>query len=200
MALKQNQKAKIRVLCIIANDAKIEKNHYVSPGINYMSREADAIEWAEKHLPTTKVLWAFGAGTAPECSSGPTYASICEASLRRSLPSAQTKTNTSQSYYWGTYEEMLWIVSELEKIHFISSVEFIFFTQRQHMARVQLVWQLFFKAKWGKARFVTTSHAPGHELQKSKEWKKRIYYRAMYYSGGLLRPKHLDSDWIKLYE
>lgn len=196
---QKNLTRKTRILCIIANDAKIVDKKYVAPGINYQVREKDATIWVENFLPTAPLIWAFGAGTTPECRFGPTYASVCEASLRLVLPKATVIANRDESWYWGTYEEMAWIVGAVGQKYEPTSVQFVFFTQPQHMERVQLVWRLFFEKEWGEARFVPTGHAEGCDLRDSNEWKKRVAYRMMRYSFGLFKPKHRRPNWTLRY-
>jgi len=196
----KTQPKKILVLCILANDAEIVGENYRDVGVNYKIREKDAVSMVEGNVVATEVIWGFGRGTDPQRRSGPTLARLCEASLRLRLPTAKTLTNNSEHHYWGTLEEISWIVEEVGNTYAPSQVEFKFFTQRLHMDRVKLAWRLFFEPEWGRARFFTTGLAKGYDLSEKEERNKRLYYWAMRYSFGLLVPKHLDPSWLKRYK
>jgi hypothetical protein len=53
---------------------------------------------------------------------------------------------------------MTWMVEEVGHFSRPGEVEFVFFTQWRHVWRVRLIWQLFHKKRWGKAKFVVTGH------------------------------------------
>lgn len=131
------------ILCVIANDAAPgdeSRPKYTDVGPNFKRRMDEAIAWAQEHLPTQKIIWAFGAGTDDAHALGPTLASLGEAYLRQCIPDAVTVTNRSFKKYYGTLEEIYYIVT---KVHQTGRGKdrkvFVFFTQKRHMPRVKRI-------------------------------------------------------------
>jgi hypothetical protein len=149
-----------QVLCVIANDAADGDDYrvvYTGVGLNYITRMMDAIVWAYDH-PSPSRVWAFGAGTDMRHRCGPTLAHHCAAFLRVVMPDQRTLVNRHSPSYYGTLEEIAWMVDEVVLTSQPGEVEFVFFTQWRHMWRVRLIWRLFYQKRWGKAKFVVTRH------------------------------------------
>ena len=168
------------VCCVIANDAVNQNGRYIRVGPNSVLRIRDAVGWVMAQLPVSDVVWVFGAGTAPEYSAGKTLAALGEMALREQLPAAKTLVNVHSWQHYGTDPEMRKIVRMVaEHIEFEPrEVRFVFFTQKQHLRRVQLIWRLNFEGTWGKARFVETGQTA--ELSPWSEWLKRLNERRKY--------------------
>ena len=134
---------KTYVLCVIANDAAPGdelRAIYTDVGPNFKQRINDAIAWAQEHLPAQDIVWAFGAGTDDAHSSGPTLGSLGEAYLCQHLPDAVTVTNHSFKKFYGTLEEIYYMVIRvLQTRRGNNRLVFVFFTQKRHMPRVMRI-------------------------------------------------------------
>ncbi len=147
------------ILMPLANDA--DKNQllkkYLGVGPNSKKRIQEAVKWAEEKIPTAEHLWVFGAGTHFDWRRGQTLGVWAEAYLRSLLKTTFTAlSNHSEKNYYGTHEEMKWGVKAVQKRHHPGTVIFVFFGPWWHLLRARLIWTLFFKPVWGKARFVIT--------------------------------------------
>ena len=142
------------VLCVIANDATVDASStkYTDVGPNFKLRMDEAVVWAHEHLPTQNIIWAFGAGTDDAHASGPTLGSLGEAYLRQSVPDAVTATNRSFKKFYGTLEEIYYMVKRVRQSrrgH--DRMVFVFFTQKRHMPRVMRIvnkYHPYIKAKF----------------------------------------------------
>lgn len=160
------------VVCPIANDAEKSDATYTAAGDNFKLRLQEAVRWTEDNLPEGPVTWAFGAGTDREHAAGPTLATLCAQVLLEWYPDADCVVNDNERCFYGTYEEIEWIVRTVASTHRPEATQFVFFTQPEHMLRVRLIWRMFFAATWGEAVFIETSHAPGHALSRVHEMVK----------------------------
>lgn len=149
-------------LCPLANDAvSSRQGRYEDLGPNSKLRINAAHDYSTR-LHGVEVAWLFGAGTAPDYRHGHTLASLGRAYLHQLQPEARAYANFIEHTYYGTYEEMLWMVREAERQCQERVPEFVFFTQQRHLPRVRLIWWLFFRHH--KARFVVTRHMAGQQL------------------------------------
>lgn len=144
----------------LANDAvKNETSkQYTDIGPNSKQRIAEAIRWAEEKIPTAEHVWVFGAGTHQDYRRGLTLGQRAELYIRTLLPNAvKVISNCFEKNFYGTHEEMKWGVKTVQKMYPPGTVAFVFFGPWWHLLRARLIWQLFFKREWGRARFVKTS-------------------------------------------
>jgi hypothetical protein len=172
------------LLCIIANDAAPgdeARDHYTGVGANFKKRFDFAFNYPITSY-SEKVVWMFGAGTDVRHLNGQTLSAFGQEYLKRVHPNPDVKSyaNISEYHYYGTLEEMAWMVkTALAEGWKPSDVEFVFFTQRRHMWRVKFIWHLFHKKHWGKAKFVVAGHTRQisfvHEL--GGLWKVWRVYR-----------------------
>lgn len=144
----------------LANDAdKFQSlKKYTGVGPNSKQRIEEAVRWTKEKLPTAEHLWVFGAGTHTDYRRGQTLGVWAEAFLRTLLPNPITAlSNHSDKNFYGTHEEIKWGVKAVQKRHHTGTVVFVFFGPWWHLLRARVIWALFFKRKWGQARFVKTS-------------------------------------------
>lgn len=103
-------------------------------------------------------MWTFGAGTHLNWRHGPALGVLAERYLRKLSPSSVTVfSNQADQNYFGTHEEMKWGVMTVQKQFPSGTVTFVFFGPWWHLLRARVIWQLFFKSKWGQAKFVATT-------------------------------------------
>ncbi|MBY0538575.1 hypothetical protein K2P47_04235 [Patescibacteria group bacterium] len=148
------------ILVPLSNDAdKFEpQRKYMGVGPNSKQRIAEAVQWAEEKIPTEEKVWVFGAGTHYDWRRGQTLGVWSEAFLRTLLQNPITViANHHDKNFYGTHEEMKWGVRAVQKEHSPGTVVFVFFGPRWHLLQARVVWRLFFKADWGRARFVETA-------------------------------------------
>jgi len=144
------------VLCVIANDAKTNDGQYTDVGRNFKLRADESWSWTERSLLNVPIVWAFGAGTDEAHARGPTLGMLAEAYLRTKDPSLVALTNRRDKEYYGTLEEIYWVVKKAQQTFKGEKLQFVFFTQRRHMWRVKIIWWLFYQKEFGNAMFVTT--------------------------------------------
>jgi hypothetical protein len=145
--------------CIIANDAAKgdeARPCYTGTGENFQARAKFAVDWIENNLAQAETFWAFGAGTDEAHAAGPTLAQFCAKTLLALRPGSETLVSDDRKEFYGTYEEIVRVVDLTARRFQPRTVKFVFFTQKRHMWRVQLIWWLFFETEWGKATFVVT--------------------------------------------
>jgi hypothetical protein len=148
------------VLVPLANDAvkNEQMKRYVNIGSNAKQRIEEAVVWAKEKTSRDEHLWVFGAGTHVDYRFGLTLGQLSEVFLRTILPNTvKVVSNHSDKHFYGTYEEMRWSVRAVSKRHHPGEVAFVFFGPWWHLLRARLVWALFFRREWGKARFVSTA-------------------------------------------
>jgi hypothetical protein len=174
---------KTKILCVIANDAAPgdeRRPGYTGVGANFKVRLDDALDWVAEKLPHASTVWAFGAGTDERHAGGPCLAVMCYHHLKSVITHNPRRwVNSFDNNYYGTLEEIQWIVNQAENDFLEDTAEFVFFTQRRHMWRVKLIWWLFHQHKWGRATFVVTDQVEElplvHEL--GGMWKAWRVYR-----------------------
>lgn len=171
------------ILCPLANDAQVGNNRYDDIGPNTALRLDEAINYARR-LYGVRQTWAFGAGANVGFRAGHTLAALTEVRLREQIPEATALTNHLEHSYYGTLEEMMWVVSSATKQYPQQPLEFVFFTQRGHIARVRLIKALFFPRL--QARFVTTRHMPGCDISVLSQRELLAYSRLVLIRSGLL--------------
>lgn len=178
------------ILCVVANDAiRNPDGSYQAAGENFRVRCQAAVDWQQRSIPGQECIWAFGAGTGIDARPSATLATVCTQAFQQIYPNAALHcwVNQKDQQFYGTHEEIKWIVRQARsKEYNPADVRFVFFTQAQHMSRVQLIWKLFYQREWGQAQFIETAHAPGHELRDSRELLKRAVLYSRRYMG---RPK-----------
>jgi hypothetical protein len=139
----------MQILCPLASGA-IKEDPFVGPcytGLDETAlRRIDlSIEWAKRNPAQKSVFWAFGAGTELGYHAGRTLALLAQEYLKKVMPYAKTRTNARDPHYYGTLEEVKWIVNKVhESVKDTSDVEFVFFGPSWHLRRVRLIWLLFF--------------------------------------------------------
>lgn len=176
------------ILCVIANDAEVCGNKYIAVGKNYRVRMKTALRWLQQNLsPDKNVIFAFGAGTDRLHSSGPALASLCEECLLDQTSDVSVLTNRTHREFYGTLEEIEWIVRKVSEEHTSHHVRFVFFTQKRHIFRVWFIWLLFHRKRWGPAKFVVTPQVNG----------KTSFFHEVVTSGkivairfGLIKPRY----------
>jgi hypothetical protein len=142
------------VLCVIAKDAVVKNEKYCAVGPDMELRIREAVSWQQTSIPLKPVVWAFGAGTDQVHANGPTLATLSEAFLRQLVPGAMVVSNSKDKEFFGTYEEITWIIWEMLDKYQHADIEYVFFTQAQHMDRVKRVLREFYPEV--RARFVLT--------------------------------------------
>lgn len=130
-------------LCVLANDAVEEGGGYTDIGPNTKRRMNDAIvhSWNVAGSPVT---WMFGAGTADNYRDGPTLGYLQEQYLRIHVPLAVCVSNHNDPIFWGTLEEIDWVVDMAQTLLYPDDdLIFMFFTQSGHADRVNLIMSMF---------------------------------------------------------
>jgi hypothetical protein len=183
---------KIRcIICPIAFDADSdqEKFQYRNIGKNSKTRIEYAIKWVNRKYIDKPITWMFGAGTAKEYTNGPTLGQLGESYLLDRLgdedvSNPDTIANLQDHKYYGTAEEIEWMVRNAHRRYSDDSVVFVFFTQPRHLWRVRLIVWLF--QSHIKAHFVPTE---GEDLV---SWKDEIksYVKIFMRICGLMKFRH----------
>lgn len=169
------------VLCPLANDAMKNtiSHRYRGLGPHAQKRHTAAINWQQDRLPTAPVVWAFGAGTEVGYHGGPTLAIFAENFVRQQLPKAEVVSNRSKPHFYGTFEEMKFIVGMAETKYLQGTIRFVFFAPVWHLARAKLIWLLFYRRQWGKAVFVATEDGATFEMRhEMMAWARICLIRA----------------------
>jgi hypothetical protein len=158
------------ILIPLANDATKNESskRYTTVGPNSKQRILEAVRWVEEKIPAAEQLWVCGAGTHQDYRRGMTLGQLAEVYLRILQPSTvKVISNHYDKNFYGTHEEMKWSVKAVQKKHHPGTVVFVFFGPWWHLLRARLIWTLFFRREWGKARFVATADKAvpswGHE-------------------------------------
>jgi len=163
------------ILAPLANDAKYgaADGHpvYLGVGPNSAKRLEESARWAERSIPLDAMwYWYFGAGTDAAHRHGPTLAALAaQVILKFDLyVKKRIVYNNLEREFYGTFEEIKWVMREVAKNHRPRTVKVVFFTSRRHMWRVRLIWLLYYRSTWGRAIFVVTSdHA-------TPSWKHEV--------------------------
>ncbi len=174
------------ILCIIANDAEYAGNRYCDVGSNFKLRANEAMTWSEARLPGQTIVWAFGAGADTPYAQGPTLGMLGEAYLRQRFPHAVTLTNHEHSKYYGTLEEIYWMVKRARQTYRGEKLVFVFFTQSRHMPRVRRILRKFHSNV--SAQFVKTGQTkeiPWRDVVKS-------YVKLRMIERGWVEPRYVS--------
>ncbi len=135
-----NQAARI-IVCVLANDAVKGDGQYLDIGENTKLRIRDAVRFVQDFKAVT---WAFGAGTDAEHRGGKTLATLSMHYLRTLLPTATGISNKTECRYYGTLEEIDWVVKTARERFSKEKFYFIFCTQPRHVVRVKFILRTFY--------------------------------------------------------
>ncbi len=174
----------VYMICVLAKDAADGDEHracYTDVGLDFKLRVL-SLRYPSSfyHYAHDKAVVLFGAGTDQAHAGGPTLAALGQEFMRKVYPKHVCLANTSEHNYYGTLEEMFWMVRAAAAGPWKrQDVRFVFYTQRRHMRRVRFIWWLFYQDEWGEAEFVVTPHVKQipwiHEL--GGIWKAWQVYR-----------------------
>ena len=172
----------MQILVPLANDAVKDDDRmvYVGVGPNTGKRLDAALMWAKEHLPMQRPVWALGAGTDVAYHGGQTLGALAEAVLRYCDPRLDALTNRSDRNFYGTYEEVKWVVRAGAATRGFAPelVQFVFFGPSWHLWRMRFIWLLFFAKKWGRAKFVVTADGARFALRHEvKAWARIVLIR-----------------------
>lgn len=129
------------IVCVLANDAVKGDARYIDIGENTKLRIRDTVRFVQDFKAVT---WAFGAGTDEEHSSGKTLATLSMHYLRTLLPTATGISNKTEYRYYGTLEEIDWVVKTARERFSNEEFYFVFCTQPRHLVRVKFILRTFY--------------------------------------------------------
>jgi hypothetical protein len=145
---------------VLSNDAVTDNKRgvYTDIGPNMQRRIDAAVAWYERYAEKRSWIWSFGAGTAEAFCRGPTLATLASQYLQRRHLLETEFCNKDHHNFYGTYEEIKWVMMELKIISKPKDTRVIIFGPGWHVyLRARFIWWLFFKREWGEATFVATS-------------------------------------------
>ncbi|MFM2424376.1 MAG: hypothetical protein RLZZ70_767 [Candidatus Parcubacteria bacterium] len=166
---------RLTVLVPLANDAEKDLSAMVCTdiGSNMKQRIDDAVVWHERSRKSKPSVWCFGAGTDEAFRRGPTLSTLAKKYLHTTHFFDNVIVNESRHNFYGTFEEIKWIVKSMEANSLPADTQFVFFAPNWHLWRVRFIWFLFYQWKWGKANFVATNDGATFELwHECKAWVK----------------------------
>ena len=129
------------IVCVLANDAVKGSNQYLDIGPNTKLRIRDVVRFVQDFKAVT---WAFGAGADEEHSGGKTLATLSMHYLLTLLPTATGISNRTEYRYYGTLEEIDWVVKTARERFSGEECYFVFCTQLRHVARVKFILRTFY--------------------------------------------------------
>jgi hypothetical protein len=164
------------IICVLANDAETNKDtllpRYIDIGVNSKRRMDDAVHWFLQSVAGRKVTWIFGAGTDTEYKFGPTLATFQRQYLLKKLPGADVIFNEDLWKYYGTLEEIDWVIKNAKRRYSGETLKFIFCTQAGHINRVMYIMKEFYPNE--EFVPVTTGHVPGAHVRWWQEMRSTI--------------------------
>jgi hypothetical protein len=167
------------IVCVLANDAETNKDtllpRYVDIGDNSKRRIDDAVAWLQKSVGGRKVTWMFGAGTDVKCKLGPTLATFQRQYLLQKLPNSDVIFNEDLWKYYGTLEEIDWVIKNAKRRYPNEVLKFVFCTQAGHIDRVRYIMSEFYPGV--ECLLVTTGHLPGFHVRWWQEIRSHIKLR-----------------------
>lgn len=172
------------IVCVLANNAVTNKDtllpRYVDIGDNSKRRIDDAVVWVQKSVGGRKVTWVFGAGADVKYKLGPTLATFQRQYLLEKLPNSDVIFNEDLWKYYGTLEEIDWVIKNAKRRYPKEKLRFVFCTQAVHIDRVIYIMKEFYPNELFSP--VTTGHLPGSHIRWWQEM--RSYFKLRLIRNG----------------